>query len=239
MSEKIEYIWNGENLGIASALNIAAKKAISEEFDWLLTMDQDSIFKENSFQFLVDYVNDNKDLSKLAIVSPFHDTVLRDGHYPNPETVETPIIVMTSGNLVNLTAYKKIGGYKDWYFIDCVDFDFCLSLIREGYQIHQVNKSILIHELGHTEKKKFLGKTYFTDNHNYIRRYYIVRNRHYILDEFSKDFPDYCAAEKRCTKGEIKRIILFEKDKIRKLRYMLKGYRDYRKGITGKLYEKK
>ena len=38
------------------------------------------------------------------------------------------------------------------------------------------------------------------------------RNRHYIYDEYKNDFPDYCAAEIRCTRAEVKRIILFEKN---------------------------
>lgn len=236
--DKVEYHWNGGNIGIAAALNVAAKKAIEEKFDWLLTMDQDSKFKKGAFSILIDYVNNYTCRDKLAIVSPFHDTVLNDGVYPDSNTVDKPIIVMTSGNLVNLKIYTSVGGFKDWYFIDCVDFDFCLSIIRSGYEIHQVNKSILEHELGNTEKRKFLNKYYFVDNHNYIRRYYIVRNRHYINDEYCKDFPDYCKAEMRCTRGEVKRIVLFEKDKIRKLFYMYKGYRDYRKGIKGKLNEK-
>ena len=32
-------------------------------------------------------------------------------------------------------------------------------------------------------------------------------------------------------------VILFEKDKVRKIRYYLKGLRDYRKGIKGKYKE--
>lgn len=236
VDDKIEYIWNGDNLGIAEALNIAAKKALQNNFQWLLTMDQDSSFNGETLLYLENYIEKNyKQNSKLAIVSPFHETVLSDGNYPNPEIIDKPIIVMTSGNLINLEAYKNINGFKEWYFIDCVDFDYCLNLIRNGYEIHQVNKAILHHELGDTVKKTLFGKTYFCDNHNYIRRYYIVRNRHYIYDEYKKDFPDYCNAEIRCTKAEVKRILLFEKGKVKKLWYMYKGYRDYKKKLVGRI----
>lgn len=236
IDSKIEYIWNGDNLGIAAALNIAAKKAINDNYTWLLTMDQDSSFKDETLLYLENYIEKYfEENPKLAIVSPFHETVLSDGNYPDHESVDKPIIVMTSGNLINLDAYTNINGFKEWYFIDCVDFDYCLNLIRSGYEIHQVNKAILHHELGDTVKKKLFGKTYFCDNHNYIRRYYIVRNRHYIYDEYNKDFPDYCRAEIRCTRAEVKRILLFEKGKIKKLRYMYKGYRDYKKNLVGSI----
>ncbi|WP_455682824.1 glycosyltransferase [Thomasclavelia sp.] len=235
-SNKIEYIWNEGNLGMATALNVVARKAISDGFMWLLTMDQDSKFKDNSLLYLEKYIKSEfPKNARLAIVSPFHETVLSADNKPDVNTVDKPIIVMTSGNIINLDAYQKIGGFKDWYFIDCVDFDYCLNLIRNKYEIHQVNKSILSHELGDTVKKVLFGKVYFCDNHNYIRRYYIVRNRHYIYDEYKDDFPDYCAAEIRCTRAEVKRIILFEKNKIKKLWYMYKGYKDYKAKLTGRI----
>lgn len=93
--KKIEYVWNRDNLGIAKALNIAAGKAIKDGFSWLLTMDQDSKFEKGTLRILEDYINDNfNNNSKIAIVSPFHDTVLSDGNYPDQKTVEKPLIVM-------------------------------------------------------------------------------------------------------------------------------------------------
>ena len=40
--DKIEVVFNEDNLGIAAALNIGAKYAIEHKYQWLLTMDQDS-----------------------------------------------------------------------------------------------------------------------------------------------------------------------------------------------------
>ena len=39
---KTEYIYNDKNLGIAKALNLACEKAANDNFEWILTMDQDS-----------------------------------------------------------------------------------------------------------------------------------------------------------------------------------------------------
>ena len=47
-SKKIEYISQHENLGIATALNITANKALGEGYLYLLTMDQDSKFKKDN-----------------------------------------------------------------------------------------------------------------------------------------------------------------------------------------------
>lgn len=42
---KCEYISLHKNLGLAYALNVGCKKAIKDSFDYVLTMDQDSIFE--------------------------------------------------------------------------------------------------------------------------------------------------------------------------------------------------
>ena len=39
----------------------------------------------------------------------------------------------------------------------------------------------------------------------------------------------------RCKRAEVKRIILFEKNKVKKLWYMYKGYRDYKAGLAGRI----
>lgn len=230
--EKVVYIPQYQNKGIAEALNIAANKTIEQGYKWLLTMDQDSCFDGDTITILQNQIEKemtNED--RIGIVSPFHNTL--NSVKNNSTRITKPIIVMTSGNFIYLPAYQEINGFKDWLFIDCVDFDYCLNLINHNYEIIQVNDAILHHELGEMTKRKIGKKEFYCDNHNYIRRYYIVRNRHYIYDMYHKYFPAYCEAEIKCTRKEVYKIVLGEKDKIRKLYYMYKGYRDYKKGKKG------
>ena len=58
-SSKIKYIKLNGNEGIAKALNIAKNKAIKEDYDWLLTMDQDSKFENEDFSKMLDLVKKN------------------------------------------------------------------------------------------------------------------------------------------------------------------------------------
>lgn len=232
-SNKIVYIPNKKNLGIAKALNIGAKTAIKQGYKWLLTMDQDSKFSKNALSKMIKYIDEDekKLLKTIGIISPFHKTVqTKDSELKG---IEKPLIVMTSGNLVNLNAYKKVNGFKDWLFIDAVDFDFCLNLRKAKYEIIQINSCVLNHELGNTEKKSFFGKTMYVSNHSAFRRYFIVRNRYYIYEMYKNDFPVYCEAEKNMTKHELLRVVLFEKNKIKKIREMYRGYKDFKKGIKG------
>ena len=231
-NKKIEYIKLGENSGIAHALNVGAEKAIEEKYKYLLTMDQDSKITCEIVNKMKDYLKNNQDDDKIGLVSPYQDIdskeVIADCE------AENMIEVMTSGNIINLDAYKKIGGFKDWLFIDCVDTDYCMNLHRHGYKVLRLNKIIMKHELGNLVVHKLFGKEYPCYNHNPIRRYYIVRNNMYINQMYKDMYPEYCAWLIRVQKGQVKRIIVFEKNKIKKLSMMYRGYKDFKKGIKGK-----
>ncbi len=231
-TDKIEYIKLNENKGIAFALNEGARHAIKDKFKYLLTMDQDSKITSKIVDDMKDYIINN-DMKDVGLISPYQDIDSKDD-VKNGD-VEDMIEVMTSGNIINLDAYKKVGGFKDWLFIDCVDTDYCMNLHKNGYKVLRLNNVIMKHELGNLVVHKLFGKEYPCYNHNPIRRYYIVRNNLYINDMYKDLYPDYCAWLLRVQKGQVKRIIAFEKNKFKKLKMMYKGYKDHKKGIKGKL----
>lgn len=246
-NSKIKYIPLKENKGIAYALNVGAKEAINNGADWLLTMDQDSIFEDGAvrdMKLFIEFYKENpimsnvigKEYDKVAIVSPFHIT--ERSKLLQLTGIDRPLLVMTSGNFVKLDAYQEVDGFKDWLFIDCVDFDFCLNLRKHGYEIVQLNCARLQHPLGDIIEKKFLNKYVYVDNHSAFRRYYITRNRHYIYDLYHNDFPIYTKLELKRTRKELLKIWLFEKSKIKKTKAIIRGYKDYKKGVKGDGNEK-
>lgn len=236
--DKINYIPNGENLGIAYALNVGAKQAIADGFEWLLTMDQDSHFTDDGIDRMKNFILNCKQnpteqysYEKLGLITPFHRTKFNENIVP--EEIDSPAVVMTSGNIISLKAYQEIGGFKDWFFIDAVDFDYCLNLRDYGYDIWRLGNVILTHNLGDVVFKTIGKKEYYSLNHSPMRRYYIVRNRYYFLDMYMERYPAFCGAERGSTKVELKGILLCEKQKFKKLWAMYQGYRDYKKGIKG------
>ena len=225
--KKVKHINNKGNLGVAKGLNIAAQIAIAEKYDLLLTMDQDSKAQPAMIATMLSILKD-VDLSDVGIISPCHIT--GTNKIPATERVYDKVqTVMTSGNLLNLNAFQKAGPFNEELFIDCVDHDYCLRLIMRGYKVIQSNKAMIKHSLGNQTQHKFLGKSKITNNHPPFRRYYIARNRLYMMDKYKKDFPEYYKASKQELIKEFKYIILFEKDKFPKLKMMLKGFLDFKK----------
>lgn len=229
-NEKIKYIFKNENLGVATALNMGAKNAIEEGYKYLLTMDQDTTFKPGVMKKLKEVIN-NTDMSKIGIVTPWHHTKLID---KKPETeTDDPHDVMTSGNILNLDIWQKIGGFKDWFFIDGIDIEYCMNLHKNGYKILRVNSVEIDHNLGDLFYKNIRGRLFLCTNHSPIRRYYIMRNYHYILDMYKDVEPSYCYSLVSQRHNMIG-VLLFEKQKIKKIRKYIQGLRDYKKGIKGK-----
>ena len=229
-NKRIKYIFNNDNLGVAKALNMACEMAIKDKYNWILTMDQDTKFNKNVMSVMKEYIQNN-DTTNDAIVVPWHNTKL--DIEKSTEQIDYPLQVMTSGNLVNLNIYQKIGKYNEDYFIDGIDIEYCLRIKKYGYRIVRLNNIQIDHDLGNIEYHKFLGKTYLCTNHNYIRNYYIGRNYRYIREKYYDIAPEYCEILTHL-KLRIFRIIMFEKDKYRKIRNLFRGVRDYKKGIIGR-----
>lgn len=229
-SKKIVYINNKQNLGIAKSLNLACDNALKDGFDFILTMDQDSKFKEKEIGQLVSYVN-NENGDTIGIISPYHNIITKIKK--SSEVIDHPLEVMTSGNLLNLKAYQKVGKFNEDLFIDCVDTWMCLNLKKNGYDIIRLNNVILDHKLGNASIKNFFGKKIICSNHAPIRRYYMMRNTLYLIDEFKNDFPEYCKYLKKVQNHQMVNVLL-EKKGFKKFIMMVKGIRDYKKNVKGK-----
>lgn len=228
--KKIEYVYQNENLGIAKALNIACNKAIKEKYQFILTMDQDSKFKKNDLEKMKTKIS-NLDLSDIGIISPWHKTKLK---LEKPkEKIDYPLDVMTSGNILNLDIFQKIGGFKEFLFIDGVDIEYCLNLKKNGYKVMRINSIEMQHDLGDIFYKNFFGKEFMCDNHNYLRVYYMARNYRYIRKKYRNVAPEFCDILIKI-KGLIFKIVFYENDKYRKLRSIVLGIHDYRHNNYGK-----
>ncbi len=198
---------------------------------FLLTMDQDSYFEGDSLRKLLLGINDD---NKVGIYSPFHKNRFLT-NLPQSEGLEEISDVMTSGNILNLSAVKTVGKFKEEYFIDYVDIEFCLRLRKNGYKIIRNNNSLLIHNEANLSKRKFFGKTVYPPNHSAERWYYKIRNYLYLKREYATDFPEYFRAEGKKIRNNIFKVLLFEKQKLKKMEMIIKGYFHFGKNITGKM----
>lgn len=238
VSPRIVYSWMGENKGLAGALNVAVTMATGQDCDWLLTMDQDSCFLGDDItRFVTGIESQEKKFGKIGILSPVH--IVNEDFRPDLQQPAVPVrFAMTSGNLLNLEAARAVGPFEEKLFIDCVDMEYCLRLRKAGFGIVQDNTVRLQHSLGDFRTGNFLGMKMGYSNHNAIRRYYITRNRIYILRNYFRQYPGFGWLVVRSMAGDLIRIVFFEKQKMSKLRSILSGCRDAVTGHYGKYVPK-
>lgn len=237
--QKIEAIFNEENLGIATALNIGVRKALSQGYNWILTMDQDSKASSNMVEKMLEVYNKIDERERKEILSIFPNfvderiqSIEENSNMNSYEYVDADI---TSGNLLRAEVFDKVGFFDDSLFIDLVDTDFCMRLNEENIKMIKVRDAILYHSLGESQTVKSIFGKFNTSNHSALRRYYMTRNRFYTWEKY-KDLNSFTLnRDKKLFKKEFIKIILGERDKINKIKMVFKGYKDYKKGIRGKL----
>ena len=238
-NEKIKIIFNQENLGIATALNIGVKDALKQGYNWILTMDQDSKVSSNMIEKMFEVYSTIDESERKDILSIFPNFVderiqsIEENSEMNAyEYVDADI---TSGNLLKAEVFDKVGFFDDSLFIDLVDTDFCMRLNEENIKMIKVRDAILYHSLGESQTVKSIFGKFNTSNHSALRRYYMTRNRFYTWEKY-KDLNSFTLnRDKKLFKKEFIKIILGERDKINKIKMVFKGYKDYKKGIRGKL----
>ena len=226
-------IGSGDNVGIAAALNELCRVAISEGFFWAITMDQDSLMPSGFVKEYIDFINKNESLH-IGIVCP--NFKLGDNSIVKKEEKYVELDkTITSGACMNLKTFQEVGGFMDELFIDSVDTEYSWKLHIAGYKIYRLLWLVLEHHIGQDPFDfSIFGKRLLTvDNHNYIRCYYITRNSLFLNKLYRKQLPRCVQNNRKALKLFIK-VLLFEKDKKRKIRSIFWGVVDYKRNKLGK-----
>jgi len=236
-NDKIVYVVNNDNLGIAMALNQAAQKAIDDNFTWLLTMDQDSYFEEDQIKHLFNSFEYISNLNEIAVITcnyknPKSKHINKNSSEPKDlYKYKETLIGITSGNLLNLRAYLNIGKFEEKLFIDCVDHDYYLKSISKGYKVICYNNIFLNHTIGKTNKALFSIKI---KTHPPLRIYYLTRNSLYLFTKYFKSFPVFISSRFFRLLVTLFRNILFDEKKTEKIKNIFKGVQDFLNNSYGK-----
>lgn len=234
--EKVIYIHNKDNLGIAKALNIGCDIAIDLNYNFILTMDQDSCFE--NFEHYLKCIENLDNTENVAIYAAHTDLIKEIKKEVNQEYKEENIVI-TSGNIINLKYFNKIGRFDDKLFIDSVDFDFCLKAKINGFRILLFKTVYVKHSLGegYWRTNFFTRRKKYSIEHNPQRHYYIARNSMYLSKKYGKLFPKEAGFLKTINKlyiNGIIRILAYEDNKINKIKARFIGLYHYMINKFGK-----
>jgi len=236
----VRLILNSENLGVATALNIGIRHAWGQDYRWVATFDQDSLVANGYFNDLLEvHESYGKSKDNIAMLTPVYRELA--AHTTSPPSgrgrLESAEIdkAMTSGSLIKLECFRSVGLFDESLFIDLVDHEFVLRLMKAGYRVIRCNGCTLLHRLGETRHHRLLGWCFYSSCHDSTRRYYMARNRVFVYKRYLTFRPLWVVRDLVSFVKEILKIVLVEKDTAAKLRSTITGIRDGMFGRTGKI----
>lgn len=233
IGRSILLIENHENLGVGKALNQGLNKALDCGCDWLLTLDQDSHCYPDMVDTLLGV--------KAACTSPptviggnYLDT--RNGKTKVPVGAEGEFLnqktVITSGCLVDARFAQSIGGFREDYFIDQLDHEFCLRVRAHGGRVVISRRLVMEHSVGEIGGAwlPLLGRL---PNHSALRKYYVARNSLATIADYWRSEPNWCLRRAIRLALGLLLMALLERQRLAKVRSFLAGVADAMRGRMG------
>lgn len=132
-------------------------------------------------------------------------------------------LAISSGMLVDIGVWSRVGRFDEALFIDLVDTEFCLRARAHGYDILVAPDATLHHHLGDVRKRSLLGVPMFPTHHHPMRHYYISRNRVVLTRRFALRYPNWFFYEMMSAVKLVTKVALFEPERARKLWNTIRG----------------
>ncbi len=165
-TEGLTLLGEGRNRGIAAALNALAEAAAAAGFSRLFLLDQDADATVETAQAL------GRALDRLAgaerppavvgpapAANPGHKAPrypLRPG-IPRRAGFDPVEFLATSGSLVDLAAFGRVGPFREDFFIDAVDLEWCFRAWDRGMSCWMDPATAIPHSVGRgTIRARFL-----------------------------------------------------------------------------------
>lgn len=189
---RVEKIFLGRNTGIAHALNVGVRRAKSDNYKWVVTIDQDSTPCGNYSASMGKFILQHNEHSTLAMVgSAIRERSSASESQSTSQDVNIAGMVITSGTCTNIEAIESAGWFREDLFIDLVDFDMCLRLKHAGFNILVNHNASISHEFGQAVVRSILGRQISLQEYGATRIYYRFRNAAILIRDYYKNHPKW------------------------------------------------
>lgn len=177
------------NHGVARGFNVGIEAAASRGATHVLLLDHDSIAGPNMVFVLREAlkkagardiaavgprIRDPRDRREL----PFIQLGWLRNRHVRPRRGDQLIpcdFLISSGSLLPVDAWRRIGPFDESLFVDNVDLEWCMRARAAGFSLYGAGAAHLEHQLGDTRYR--VGHTVRLIVHSPERLYYMTRNR--------------------------------------------------------------
>ena len=231
VKQKVVIKFNGYNAGIAKALNLGFELALNNNYEWVVSFDQDSLPSNNLLSIFNQVFNSYPNKSLIGAIGLNASDKDNKKCYPTYNMTDYVVrdYLITSGCLISTSIYKEVGPFRDELFIDNVDLDYSLRIRRINKVLLISTKIGMIHKAGNSIKKSFSNLIIESSNHNPTRRYYMSRNNIILTKKYYLIFPYFIIKMNFFFIISLLKIMIVESDRKQKIKFFFKGFYD---GLT-------
>jgi len=225
------------NEGISKRLNMGCEAALEENFDWVLTMDQDSKFSAKTAGYFLHCCRVYPTLNSVALFGCGYG---RENIVSTPDCAPEKIGEMiTSGMVLSLQKFSVIGPFDEALFIDSVDHEFCIRAQLSNFDIVRFNNIYLQHEVGDEVNRGSVKSLFLIKKkkiiHSSLRCYYMYRNMLYLEEKYKKSHPPFAKIIREFVITHMKICFLYGRDSIKLFKYIQKAKADYAHQKMGRI----
>ena len=237
----IQVIFNRNEGGLAGAYNRGAEALLRRECEVMFLLDQDSDVETSFFRDMMRAVTELGDafligpkiyeikLQKyMPVIGPgkrFPKTLHIDDHTAG---LFLTLCIISSGSAISSAAYRKLGPFREDYFIEYIDVEYSLRARSLNIPVYMNSAVTLRQSNGQIERH---GKL-FTTNHAAWRRYYIARNAVHCLRLYRPYWRLYGLSAVLAIQNALS-VLLFDSHKLKKIAAIICGYLDGTWGNLG------
>jgi len=123
------------NLGLGPGLNRLMKKADELGYAYVLYFDQDTIFSLTSLQFINTWMMLHGATMKPCSAVQFKTV---EAASPTMEGLHYARLLISSGSMFVIENLAKLGWHDPAFFVEGVDYKFCLDSVSNGFRLGEV-----------------------------------------------------------------------------------------------------
>lgn len=234
-------IRNNKNIGLSAAYNIGIETVRKYGYENIFLFDQDTKIPDDFFQRMLDFKakyqkkyheegiivpnffdRNCKTFAKFSLIKPLK-FCLKPCHKVGTSFLSHSLIAITSGTYLTYSIYKSIGPFREDYFIDFIDHEYCLRASLKGYKIIPNCSVTINHSIGKRSIFSLFGLIIKPNNHSPIRRYYFAKNSICTAIEYFISYPIYSLLVLLHIAHEFIAILFYENNKSKKIKLITLG----------------
>lgn len=130
---RLHYLTCGKNRGLGLGISSICAHAYYDNYSAMVFFDQDSIFDGATMNFIEKFYVEHPELAVTHSAVVFKAT--KAAQDPRECCVKDVALAINSGSLFYLNNLKALNWHSDGYFVDGVDYEFCLRSSLHGFRI--------------------------------------------------------------------------------------------------------